>query len=155
MLYIPVLIFRCLPIRFKSRLRYATRYVTKAALWLTGPIVASKDIKLNILQPRKPTRYDVQGPFKSTTLADFLCYDILMLIVEELHFVDVLNLSRTSKSVRQAVLPAEGYDKRLAHFKRYSCFSDSQAQCWVCLSQICSVRFLWNIPVYFFLADLR
>jgi hypothetical protein len=140
---LPVGLFRCLPIKFKAKTRYARRYTAKTGLRAAHTAEVQLE-KLAKKVPRKKrgaeTRYKGGAPGEPTNLADFLgIYDMLMLVAEDLHYADILNLSLTSKSVRESVLPAEDYDKRLKHFRRYTCESSSRTQCWVCTNQICTV----------------
>ncbi|KAF2202578.1 hypothetical protein GQ43DRAFT_470795 [Delitschia confertaspora ATCC 74209] len=138
--WIPVALFRCcLPTSWKAKARYGRRYAMKAS---QQAVSKSKEIKMKAFQGEKETtsRYEnLSGEGKPTNLADFLCYDILMIIVEDLHYVDVMNLARVSKSVREAVLPATDYARRIQHFKRYSCPGNpsSKTECWVCTNQVC------------------
>ncbi|KAF2188957.1 hypothetical protein K469DRAFT_564483, partial [Zopfia rhizophila CBS 207.26] len=132
---IPVAIFRCLPIGIKSRTRYTRRIAVKTGQRLSTP----HEIKLRKLRPNHPVmRYQGGDGGEPTGLADFLgVYDILMLVAENLHYTDIVNLSLVSKSIREAVLPVADYDRRLNHFKMYTCQARSRKQCWVCTNQIC------------------
>ncbi|KAF2788288.1 hypothetical protein K505DRAFT_366603 [Melanomma pulvis-pyrius CBS 109.77] len=140
--YIPVLVFRCLPIGFKAPTRHARRYTAKTGLRAASGTEVQLEKLAKMTTRRKDgkgTRYQGGGTeAEPTKLADFLgIYDILMLVVEDLHYTDIVNLSLASKSVREAVLPAEDYERRLNHFRMYTCESDSKEQCWVCTNQIC------------------
>jgi hypothetical protein len=139
----PVYFFRCLPIKIKAKTRYARRYTAKTGL----RAVDATEVQLEKLVKKMPikkrevgVRYKGGVPGNPANLADFLgIYDVLMLVVEDLHYADILNLSLTSKRVRESVLPAEDYDRRLKHFRMYTCESKSKTQCWVCVNQICNV----------------
>ncbi|KAF2468786.1 uncharacterized protein BDR25DRAFT_52970 [Lindgomyces ingoldianus] len=132
--FIPVVFFRCLPLSIKSRTRYGRRFAVKTSQRLPTP----HEIKLKTRRNKKgPNRYK-GGDGEPTGLADFLgIYDILMLVVEDLHYTDIVNLSLASKSVREAVLPVTDYDRRLQHFRRYACEPGSKERCWVCTNTIC------------------
>jgi hypothetical protein len=139
----PINLFRCLPIAFKAKTRYARGYTAKTGL----RAVDATEVQLEKLAKKVPMRKREAGmrykggiPGEPANLADFLgIYDMLMIVVEDLHYADILNLSLTSKSVRESVLPAEDYERRVKHFRMYTCESTSKTQCWVCTNQICDV----------------
>ncbi|ORY19569.1 hypothetical protein BCR34DRAFT_134628 [Clohesyomyces aquaticus] len=141
--YVPwfllVLIFRCLPLSLKSRTRFGRRYAVKTAQRLPTP----HEVKMKTMSM---TRRDGKKRYKGgedgnpTGLAEFLgIYDVLMLVVEDLHYADIVNLSLASKSVREAVLPAADYDRRIKHFRMYACEPETKSQCWVCANTICQL----------------
>ena len=69
----------------------------------------------------------------------FINYDLLMLIVRELHFVDVINLSLASRGVRDALFPKADVAARTQALKSYTC-EGSKSECSICGIQICPVR---------------
>lgn len=88
---------------------------------------------------RRSDRCQSSGGDEST-LSNFLgIYDMLMAVTEELHYADIMNLSRVSKSMRESVLPAHDFDRRLEAFKRYTCPGANKTHCWLCDKQICTV----------------
>ena len=68
----------------------------------------------------------------------FLSYDLLMLIVRELHYVDVINLSLASRSLRDALLPRADIAARTRALRVYTC-EGSNSECSICENQICPV----------------
>jgi hypothetical protein len=132
--YIPIIFFRLLPLCFKSRSRYARRFALKS-----GQALANKtEVKMRHIMNKDVMKSYMSGEGAPTELADFLSiYDILILIAEDLHYVDVLNLGLTSKSVREAVLPSSAASQRLNHFRMYTCEPQTKSQCWVCTNQVC------------------
>ena len=140
--HLPAILFRCLPLRVKAKTRYARRCVVK-----TGEaVVDGAEVQLDKLTRKAKRRYQAKeryqgsGDGEPTPLSSFLgIYDILMLVVEDLHYTDIVNLSLASKSVREAVLPADDYDRRIQHFRMYTCDSSTKMQCWVCNNQLCDV----------------
>ena len=68
----------------------------------------------------------------------FLSYDLLMLIVRELHYVDVINLSLASRSLRDALLPRADIAARTQALRIYTC-EGSKSECSICGNQICPV----------------
>jgi hypothetical protein len=138
--YIPELLFRCLPLSLKSNMRFGRRYLVKGWLGFGQTtelkVTELKDVFKHSMRGNCP-RVQCRGG-EQTPLSSFLgIYDMLMVLTEELHYVDVMNLSRVSRSVREAVLPADDFDRRIQTFKRYTCRADTKEACWVCEKQIC------------------
>ena len=71
--------------------------------------------------------------------SSFLNYDLLMLIVRELHFVDVINLSLASRDLRDALFPKADVAARTQALRSYTC-EGSKYECSKCGIQICTVR---------------
>ena len=67
-------------------------------------------------------------------------YDVLMLVIRNLHHVDLFNLSLASKSLRQLLFSTSDFATRSAALQVYTCSEGTKSQCWVCDTQICSVR---------------
>ncbi|KAF1999891.1 hypothetical protein P154DRAFT_535133 [Amniculicola lignicola CBS 123094] len=134
--WIPSLCFYIWPRAFQSRLCMTRKYVVKVIQRCPSP----RRIMVKIMPSRvAKRRYQGKGAGTPSELSEFLgIYDILMLVTEDLHYADIINLSLTSKSVREAVLPAQDYDYRVGHFKRYTCNRESKQDCWVCTQQICT-----------------
>jgi hypothetical protein len=138
----PQALFRCLPISFKSKVRFGRRYAVKTGLGLEQKcelgITELKDVYRHGESRRSP-RYK-GGPGERSPLSDFLgTYDMLITVSEEMHYSDIMNLSRVSKSVREAVLPAHDLTRRLEIFRRYTCTDGLKTDCWVCDKSICTV----------------
>ncbi|OCK79624.1 hypothetical protein K432DRAFT_417213 [Lepidopterella palustris CBS 459.81] len=149
---IPVMFFRCLPISIKSRARFGARYAVKTGQRVPTP----RDIKMRVMRPKNSKScYAGNYQGKATNLADFLIYDVLVLIARDLHYVDLVNLSLASKSVHDAVFPGSDFLTRSEHFKMYTCDIASKTQCWVCTVQICDecqiIRSLRETPLVFHL----
>ena len=140
--YIPLILFRCLPLNFRAPVRSVRRHVVK-----TGIGAEQKaEIMMMELQTEYSKRRNVVGRYQGgdgqqtpNSLADFLgIYDMLILVTGHLHYIDVINLSRVSKSVRESVLPSQDHIRRLTVFKVYTCLPDQKLSCWACTNQICS-----------------
>lgn len=71
--------------------------------------------------------------------SSFINYDLLMLIVRELHFVDVINLSLASRGLREALFPKTDVAARTRALRSYTC-EGSKSECSICGIQICPVR---------------
>ncbi|KAF2734071.1 hypothetical protein EJ04DRAFT_437684 [Polyplosphaeria fusca] len=148
--FIPVVLFQFLPKSITSRTRYIRRYAHKTLQRFPTP----RDIEMRVFKRRPETRkYANDHLTKGNPLSNFLgVYDIFMLVAPHLHYVDVANLSLVSKSVRDAVLPAQEIAQRTAHLKRYTCRPESRQICWICTKQICKgceqFRMLDQTPPY-------
>ncbi|CAI6299959.1 unnamed protein product [Periconia digitata] len=132
-------IFRCLPISVKSRVRFARGFTVKAG----QGIVDKGQMRLEHIKKTTETSTDKAHidlrDSQPASLADFLSvYDMLILISQDLHFVDVMNLGLVSKRVRQAVQPSDAHIQRMLHFRMYTCQSNSKSKCWICLNQTCT-----------------
>lgn len=137
----PVFIFRlCVPRKAKVPVRTARRYAAKTALGAEQKTeIALKGLKTQIFNKDNIARY--QGTDgEPTQLAQFLgIYDMLMMVTQHLHYVDVLSLSSVSKSVRNSVLPHDDLHRRLTLFKRSTCRGGgARTPCSVCWIPICS-----------------
>lgn len=137
--YIPVIFFRCLPISVKSKVRLVRRYGVKAGQGLEEKgEMQMHALKRKIERKGETDKYTAKELGEPTNLGEFLSiYDVLIEVVQHLHYVDVVNLGLVSKSVREAVLPADEYEQRMTHFKMYACHNKGKKQCWVCNNQIC------------------
>jgi hypothetical protein len=138
--YTPVFFFRvCLPIQAQGPVRAARRYTVKAALGAEQ----KTEIALDVLRTELSNKNDIIGRYQGaqgepTPLAQFLgIYDMLMIVTQHLHYVDLLNLSCVSKSVRNSVLPHNDLYRRLTVFKQYTCSELHKSPCSVCSTQVC------------------
>lgn len=145
--WIPEGIFRCLPISWKSKVRFGRRYALKTGLGLEQEAeIGVTELKDMYKRSRRRKHSPYQGGAgEPSPLSNFLgIYDMLMAVTEELHYSDVMSLSLVSKSVREAVLPSHDLQRRLGAFKTYTCRDNETRHCWVCSRQICVV---WS-PLY-------
>ncbi|KAH7083679.1 hypothetical protein FB567DRAFT_604714 [Paraphoma chrysanthemicola] len=144
---LPQCMFRCLPLSIKSPVRFGRRYAVKSVLG------AEQKAELGIMEMK--TVYEQKkrqhmpcyqgGGGEPSPLSNFLSiYDMLMVVTEELHYTDIMNLSRVSKSVREAVLPAGDLGRRVQAFRRYTCHGAQRTLCWLCDKQICNVS-SWDL----------
>jgi hypothetical protein len=141
--YLPEFIFRCLPLSFKSKVRFGRRYAVKSGLGIEQKTeLGITELKSVYKQRKKKTNLRFQGgPERASPLSDFLSvYDMLLTVAEYLHYSDILSLSLVSISVREAVLPANDFDRRTELFQRYTC-PGTKSLCWMCDTQICTVSF--------------
>ena len=146
--FLPEGIFRCLPLSFKSKVRFGRRYALKGGLALEQKtelgVVELKDMYKQ-RKRREIARYQGSGGEESP-LSNFLgVYDMLMAVTEQLHYSDIMHLSCVSKSVREAVLPAHDFERRIETFKRYSCPVGRKKECWICDKQVCRVSLIPSI----------
>jgi hypothetical protein len=149
--YIPLVIFRCLPLRFKAPVRSVRRHVVKTGIGAEQRAeILMTDLKTEFSKRRKIVgRYQGgDSPQTPNPLSDFLgIYDMLILVTGHLHYNDTMYLSLVSKSVRESVLPSQDLARRLQVFKLYTCAPAQKASCWACSTQICpECRHLPLIP---------
>jgi hypothetical protein len=125
------------PTAAKRRVRAGRRLAVKAGM----AVEQKTEAELRAWASRSRQRYiDTEPKDPVPPLARFLCnYDALVLLVQQLHYMDVLMLARTCKSVRDVVLPSHDFDRRLTVFSRYTC-GESKECCWLCVNQVCEVR---------------
>jgi hypothetical protein len=141
--FLPEAIFRCLPLSFKSKVRLGRGFALKSGIGLEQQaelgVVELKDMHRQRRMRRFP-RYEGTGG-EASPLSRFLgVYDMLMCVTEELHYCDIVQLSRVSKRVREAVLAERDPIHRRDAFKRYTCSGDTlKSACALCERQICSV----------------
>lgn len=90
----------------------------------------------------------VQAPIEKS-----LSLDILLLISQHLHYVDLVNLSLASRDLRQFIFPSDA--STIKYLKTYCCGSQATYECWACFRPLCLVRtdsvlsFLWPFPRHF------
>ncbi|KAF1832660.1 hypothetical protein BDW02DRAFT_419576 [Decorospora gaudefroyi] len=136
---IPQMFFRYLPRNIQGPIRSVRRYIVKLGLGATQKTELTMVELTTELQKKKNGNQRYQGgDGEPTQLATFLSvYDILVLVSEQLHYIDIITLSRVSKSVRESVLPSQDFSRRLKIFRLYSCQPDHKLDCWTCTTQIC------------------
>ena len=113
------------------------------------PVVTErkKSLELKVLPKHRPStsasRLSAEMPPQPRTpedrLADFFIVDILMLVSRDLHFRDLINLSLTSKRMRQLILPPGPEAAGRWHlYKLYTCDPNTRRRCDGCPAQICT-----------------
>ena len=145
---IPQMIFRALPLSFKAPVRSNRRYAVKVQQGVEQKMLMKiRKIKKQMNKKSHIKERYQGGEGQKSPLSDFLgIYDIFMLIIEDLHYLDVMNLSQVSKSVREVVLPVHDFDRRKFVIECYTCRFTSKFKCWACTNTTCSVSFLLLRP---------
>lgn len=138
--YLPEFFFRCLPVGIKGPIRRTRRVAIKTGLGVEQHAeLKMTEIVAEIKKKQAVKRRFQGGEGQNSPLAEFLgIYDMLLLVTPELHFVDVMSLSRVSKSIREVVLPLNDFDRRFGVFEMYTCPGDNKSRCWICSNQVCS-----------------
>ncbi|KAF2490284.1 hypothetical protein BU16DRAFT_530802 [Lophium mytilinum] len=122
--------FACAAVR---RSRFLYRLTKKVARQLRGckPIEFEKPLKyvpnyngIKISNPKLESIFNIEH--------------LLLPIASNLHYNDLINLSLTSKSVRESVFPAGDYEHRVRKLKAYSCSLDTKSCCEYCNKQVCA-----------------
>ncbi|PGG96810.1 hypothetical protein AJ80_09782, partial [Polytolypa hystricis UAMH7299] len=143
------IILSCFPIRLQRRFNFGLRFVAKTfgfPIWFvyarvpTPQPIDLQDLKSKF-RPKSPPDLETAPPKEasggsSTALAEFLHIDILMLVSEHLHHQDMLNLSLTSKQMRQVIYPTGEEEARAKLYKKYTCEGNG-FPCWSCRTPIC------------------
>lgn len=83
--------------------------------------------------------FESQPESQHQRYGSFPSYDLLMLIIRELHYVDVINLSLASRGLRNALLLRADVAARTQALRNCTC-EGSKSECSICGNQICSVR---------------
>ena len=117
-------------VRYFSKSRQKTKLETVSELQ-TLPSNHRHKLSIVLSSESKPERQHEQ-------YGSFLSYDLLMLIVRELHYVDVINLSLASRNLRDALLPRADIAARTQALKIYTC-EVRKSECSICGNQICPV----------------
>ncbi|KAH7552218.1 hypothetical protein BM1_09080 [Bipolaris maydis] len=153
---IPVFTFRiCLPNRTKAQVRTARRYAVKTALGAEQKTeIALKGLKAQFVSKNNVGGYHGTDG-EPTQLAQFLgIYDMLMMVTQHLHYIDVLSLSSVSKSVHNSVLPHDDLHRRLTVFKRNTCrdggVMNPCSVCWIPMCSDCAkfTSFVQSVPLH-------
>ena len=92
-------------------------------------------IPLSILQPSQSSSSSCKQP-RLVALGNDA---ILGKIASHLHYIDVINLSLTCRSMYQTICPMNGHSKRFELLCIASCSDGSKEECWGCARQICEV----------------
>ena len=78
-------------------------------------------------------------PTPEDRFAEFLIFDVLMLISRDLHFQDMMSLSKVSRRIREQVFPAGMGGKECYQlYKLYTCNPRTRQPCFSCNAQVCA-----------------
>ncbi|KAF2659022.1 hypothetical protein K491DRAFT_775905 [Lophiostoma macrostomum CBS 122681] len=125
------------------RIRFAYWYAVKATRRLR-----SKELAFEVAVPYKPRYgYQVHNP----KLMEVLNIEhVLLEIVENSHYEDIINFSLASRAVREAVFPGEDLEMRVPKLKKHCCEEDTKTDCFYCNKKICdecsTVNFWPGLP---------
>lgn len=117
-------------LRYYSKSRQRTKLETVSELRML-PSNHRNEESMVLASESKPER-------QHEHYGSFLSYDLLMLIVRKLHYVDVINLSLASRSLRNALFPRADIAARSQALRIYTC-EGSKSECSICGNQICPV----------------
>jgi hypothetical protein len=131
----------CLPRATASRFEYVLRYIMKATQRIYVPILRQgRKIRPPQAMELRALPRAAAVDAGSKALVDFLRFDILTLISNHLHYADMVNLSLTSRPMRQVIFPPGEFHAASQLYKTYTCRSNPRSDCWVCQVPICKVR---------------
>lgn len=129
-----------------AEIHYAARYASKT-IQRVSIIISSKPRKFEnidkgvVRQNYAPSQQpnETRSGYSGEKLAKFLHIDILTLISNHMHYADLINLSLTSKVVREAVFPSDDPERARKLLERNTCTDAAKADCWACSRQICDL----------------
>lgn len=127
-------LFLCLPKQMQRPIHFSTRYASKWGFYQKS----SANIKLGQI-PRHHHRGVIKKEAADMALVNALLYDIVVLIAPKVHYVDLVNMSMTSKRVRATMFPTTEEKVRYRQLRLYSCYGNTKSECWICHIQICNV----------------
>lgn len=115
------------------RIRYAFHYALKFERRIRG----TEELSFVKPAPYMPRyEHNVSHP----KLQQILTIEhVLLELVSNLHYEDVINLSLSSKAVREAVYPGRDLEHRVPKLKKYCCEKQSKKECLYCNKKICRV----------------
>jgi hypothetical protein len=114
------------------RIRFGYQYAIKAARRMR-----SKEPAFKASEPYKP-RYDYQVP--NPKLIEVLNIEhILLEVIENSHYEDIINFSLASRAVREAVFPGGDLELRVPKLKKHCCNKESKVGCFYCNKKVCLV----------------
>ena len=152
---------KIVPLPIRNRLLFVWRYLCKYLQRLPLPIFRRPKRHAKKPWTPRPKLVPPPGPRlvllldeKASTdpLARNLLFDVLALVARDLHYIDLQNLGLTSRSLREAVFPANDAERRRL-LRGYSCRKGHKTRCWGCGLQVCNVRTLLIVPYTYY--DLR
>ncbi|EGE79155.2 uncharacterized protein BDCG_01572 [Blastomyces dermatitidis ER-3] len=133
-----------LPNSVLSRCRFSARYMNKMSQFVAIPIqdrLQKYPISFPFFKryqpPPAPMMVQAKAKSESAPLARFLHLDILTLVAQHLHYQDLVNLSLSSKEMRETVFPDGHSSGRLGILRIYACDNATKTGCFVCQFPIC------------------
>ncbi|KAG5302983.1 hypothetical protein I7I50_02532 [Histoplasma capsulatum G186AR] len=134
-----------LPRPVQSQLRFRLRCINKMSQLVYMPV---REVRHQFPQsfttskrhqPPEPKEVQCKSKNQRKPLARFLHIDILTLVAQHLHYQDLVNLSLTSKEMRQTVFPDGHLGSERGILRVYTCDSDTKTGCFLCRFPICGV----------------
>jgi hypothetical protein len=94
--------------------------------------------KLNFVEQQPYVNRDEHIPVMNPDLQQiFNIEHILLNVVVHMHYEDVINLSMTSKAIRDAIYPSRDLKHRIPKLKKHCCRKESKKACLYCNKKIC------------------
>lgn len=106
---------------------------------------AYRGVQFEVSEPYFPSHYHIISNPKLQRILNI--EHVLLNIVENMCYEDVINLSLTSRAVREAVYPCCDLELRVPKLKQYSCESLTKKPCIYCNKNICSVCIFFSTLV--------
>lgn len=99
-----------------------------------------RDLDIPQLVQYQPSDRELELP--KTKLVDILCIEHLLLnIVGNMHYVDVVNLSLTCRATREVVFPRNDMEMRVPKLKASCCNKRTRKTCLYCNKIMCYVSY--------------
>lgn len=123
-----------------SRLRPILHHVHRA--FLVARWDRPREFKSRHLERQRPSDIEmaisVKGPSSAPPIMAICKYDVAVILSQQMHYVDLVNLSQTCRAWYQCLFP-EGVEvsKQQERFRGYTCGED-RSECWSCTNTICT-----------------
>jgi hypothetical protein len=117
----------------KYTLQLSSRYLSKVSRDIGFPRA------LKHKKTHSPTATELQPLPSNVRIANLLHFDILILVSQYLHYVDLVSLGMTSKAIRKVIFPSANVGNTVEMYRKYSCEGAIKSRCWICNRQICKV----------------
>jgi hypothetical protein len=119
-------------------IRFAYHYTTKILRRFL--MISSRPLDLGDQSPYRAQDFELVPVENARLQQTFNIEHVLLNVVQYLHYEDIVNLSLTSRAVREAVFPGMDMDYRVRKLKQQCCEKPTKTNCTYCNKKICEVR---------------
>ncbi|KAI0469604.1 hypothetical protein F4859DRAFT_487205 [Xylaria cf. heliscus] len=127
-------VFFFLPARARNAVFFANRYAERWFRYKGSRTKQSAQETLTLLPRRQRNRKGEEKGLHSVLSQE----KVAERIMRQLHYADVVNLSLTSRGIREAVFPRQDMSSvEEKHPRYYSCWGKKKYDCWACGIQVC------------------
>ncbi|KAI1166790.1 hypothetical protein F5B18DRAFT_604197 [Nemania serpens] len=116
------------PARLHFSLSFASRYTRQ---WFR--------YRFSRIKQKAPDTFILTTRYARVGLDSVLSHDVVLeRIVHQLHYVDAVNLSLTTRRIRESMFPRQkSTTVEEGQLRYYSCWGNKKSDCWACGIQIC------------------